>query len=243
MKSVSKFIALCAATCLIPVSGAFAKGKTKRYKVDTSYSSENYYKPEGELFFKIKATAIYASSTPKDFPSPSNANPKDAGNLFKNGYGLEGSTTIFLTNNIAAELGIGGTVFYTSNSALDAAKHNYASTDTKFKRKHAYGVPLVAMAQYHIAPYGAVRPHVGVGYHGTYFFAQSNQYSVKNAHGLAIGAGVDFVLTDDTMITLDVKRLSLEPKVSFKEKFLGREVKGKVKIDPILISLGFGFKF
>lgn len=242
MRSISKFLAVSVVTSLLPISLALAKGKTPRLTVDQSYE-DNYYKAEGDLIFKVKATAALADSKPKGFAAPTHASPKDAGSLVKNGYGLEGSTTIFFTSNIAAEVGVTGAVFYTSSDAIAAAKHNYQGTGGNFKRKQAFGVPVVGLLQYHMAPFGAIRPHVGVGYHGTYFFSQSNQYALKNTHGLAYGAGLEFVMRDDTMITLDIKRLHLQPKLTYKSKFLGRDVKGKIKIDPILISLGFGFKF
>ena len=101
------------------------------------------------------------------------------------------------------------------------------------------------MLQYHIAPYGAIRPYIGAGYQYTWMLSKSKQFVINSGSGYALQAGVDFALADDTLISFDVKRYQLTPKVKFKSSFLTGTsgMTSKVKINPVIVSLGIGWKF
>ena len=129
---------------------------------------------------------------------------------------------------------------------MNAISNNYAATATNNKKKNIYAVPMSLIMQYHIAPYGAIRPYVGAGYQYTWMLSKAKQFTMESAHGYALQAGVDFAMTDDTMITVDVKRYQLVPKVKFKGSFLGTPpgtMTTKVNINPVIISAGIGWKF
>ncbi|MBP7189870.1 MAG: OmpW family protein [Rickettsiaceae bacterium] len=112
------------------------------------------------------------------------------------------------------------------------------------KRHLLMGIPLNLTLQYHIAPYGAIRPYVGIGGNFTYFTSKAKEYTVKPAYGMVLQAGVDIVMTDDTVISIDARYTKLAPKIRFKSSFLnGAEaVSSKMKMDPFVISAGIGFK-
>ncbi len=112
------------------------------------------------------------------------------------------------------------------------------------KRHLLMGIPLNLTLQYHIAPYGAIRPYVGIGGNFTYFTSKAKEYTVKPAYGLVLQAGVDIVMTDDTVISIDMKYTKLAPKITFKSSFLNGAdaVSSKMKMDPFIISAGLGFK-
>lgn len=126
------------------------------------------------------------------------------------------------------------TVAYVSNSLP-----SYSS-----KRHLLIGIPLNLTLQYHIAPYGAIRPYIGIGGNFTYFTSKSKEYIVRSAYGLVFQAGVDVVLTDDTLISIDAKFVKLSPKIKYKSSFLNGAdgVSSKMKMDPFVISAGIGFK-
>lgn len=239
MKSKIKFIALLASASI-----AFASVASARARSNTDYDS-NYYESEGALLMKVRGMGVIAKSKPKKFPAKT-ANPtKKDENFIKNGIGIQGSTAIFFTDNIGAELGLGAFLFRTSDSALKAAQYNFGDgAGSNIKRKNAVGIPLELLMQFHVAPYGALRPYIGAGYHGTYFWTQSRQFKMGNAHGPVFQAGLDFVLNDDSMINIDVKHYSMQPKVTYKRPFIGgRDVSGRAKIDPWVVSVGMGWKF
>lgn len=206
-----------------------------------------YYKEEGSLLFKARASGIFSKSKFKGLPTARNTPSVSVGSLISNGYGIEGTTTVFFHKNIAGELGVGLQLYKTSASAISAISNNYSATPASGsgKKKNIYAVPTSLMLQYHIAPYGAIRPYVGAGYQYTWILSKSKQFTINNGNGYALQAGVDFALSDDTLISLDVKRYQLEPKVKFKSSFLGtgREFAAKVKINPIIVSVGMGWKF
>ena len=219
--------------------------KPAGYSKDTNDYESNYYATEGSILFKIRAMGIMSKSQNKNFPNPTTQPPVKAGHFITNGYGVEGSTTIYFTDNIGAELGLGVAVLRTSNSAIKAANYNYGNSGVVMKNKDVYGVPLSLMAHYSIAPFGPIDPYVGVGYQGMYFFTKSRVYRLSNAHGIAMQVGVDFKLRDDTILNLDVKRYNLSPKLTYSSKYLGSAypVSGNVKINPVIVSVGIGFKF
>ena len=232
------------ALTIICLSTTVCSGTAFAEKSGDDYDS-NYYKEEGSILFKVRGSGIFTKGNFKSLPPATRPNPIKVGNLISNGYGVEGSTTVFFTKNIAGELGIGLQLYKTSSAGVNAIGKNYSAAPVSAKKKNIYAVPTSLMLQYHIAPYGAIRPYVGAGYQYTWMLSKSKQFTINSGSGYALQAGVDFALTDDTLISLDVKRYQLETKVKFKDSFLG-DKKGfstKVKINPIVISLGIGWKF
>jgi outer membrane protein len=240
MKSKMKFILLVTAASLAISGNAYSAKK----RSDTDYDS-NYYESEGAILMKIRGMGIFAKSKPKKYPAITNNPATKEGNFITNGFGIQGSTSIFFTDNFGAELGLSAMLFKTSNSAIKAAQANYGTSTSDLKRKNVVGIPLELLAQYYVAPFGAIRPYVGAGYNYTYFYTQSRQFKVGTSHGPVFQAGVDFVLNDDSMINVDIKRYSMQPKVTYKSGWLGTRlnVPGKAKIDPVVVSVGMGWKF
>ncbi len=75
-------------------------------------------------------------------------------NLLK-GYGFDTAMTIFVTDNIAAEVSLGLGFYKTKSSALLDAVTAYGSgTSSLEKRNQIFIVPVTLSAQYHAAPYG-----------------------------------------------------------------------------------------
>jgi len=171
---------------------------------------------------------------------------KSVGKLFEMGVGAELSASLFLTDNFAVEGGSGLTIIRVKKSSINDVAFNYNATDIA-KKKDMYAVPSYATVQYHIAPYGAIRPYVGAGLHYTFLRARGDQYKVKSGAGVVAQAGVDLVFTDDTYLNLDIKYMTLKSKVNYNKGFVktnaGEQVSTNLKINPIYFGLGFGFKF
>ena len=215
----------------------------------------NYYKEEGSILFKVKGSAIATKGKMKNLPGrPSNVNVANGANplvsvpgLVSNGYGLDASASVFFSNHIALELGSGLQDYKTSASALNAISNNYSNRAMSSKKRNIYAVPISLILQYHLAPYGAIRPYVGAGYQYTWMLSKSQQFVIESGKGYALQAGVDFAMTDDTVFSFDVKRYQLAPKVKFRKGFLNvntpGDVTAKVNMNPVILSFGIGWKF
>ena len=240
MISVKK-IALCSIGVMLLSTTAFAKQQ------DNDYDA-NYYTDEGRINFKIRGLGSITGTKVPAMPPPTSirgiAAPQKNHRLMADGMGIEGVTDLFFGDNVAAEFGLGLVLYKTSLSALKAAAYNYSNTADVAKKKNIYAIPATLTLQYHIAPFGAIRPYVGGGYSGTYFVSKAQQLKVSNAHGKVFQAGVDFVMTDDALINLDIKKYSLAPKVTYKRSIIdsGVTVAPKVKMNPTVISIGVGVK-
>lgn len=228
---------------LVAVSSSAFAAKSVDKKSNDYYAS--YYDDEGSLLFKIRGFYAHTDSKMTNLPTP-NAGASKPSRLAQSGYGFDTAMTIFVTDNIAAEVSLGLGFYKTRSSALASVANAYGTSDgTTGKRNQIFMVPVAFTAQYHIAPFGGIRPYVGGGLHGTYMYTRSKAMKVNSGFGPVLQAGVDFLAKDDTLFTLDVKQYLLKSKATFKRGFLGttQDVKSKIAWNPLVISFGIGFKF
>lgn len=221
----------------------YASGKDDKELENDYYS--NYFEDEGRLLLKLRLFGVKADFKQKNLPQAISTNATPVGPLAKNGFGGDTATTIFFNDNIAAELSLGFAFIRTKNAALNNVNSNYAGTASTIKKRNIYMIPLTVTGQYHIAPFGAVRPYVGVGYNGTYLFTKAKEFRINNAYGFVFQVGADFVAKDDTFINFDLKQYLMKTKVSYKGAVVNGAsgISSKIKINPLIFSLGFGFKF
>jgi outer membrane protein len=207
----------------------------------------NYYEDEGSLLFKIRGFYGIPNAKATNMPAPTNAGASKPGRIAENAYGFDTAMTIFATDNIAAEIALGLGFYKTKTSVLEAAIGAYGTPAAKSiqKRNQVFMIPVTMSLQYHVAPFGGIRPYIGGGYNGTYMYTRSNAFKVRNAYGPVLQIGVDFIAKDDTLFTFDIRQYFLKSKLTFKKAFLGTDsnVSSKVDWNPLVISLGFGFKF
>jgi len=139
----------------------------------------------------------------------------------------------FLTPNLAVELVL-----------TYPQKHDIRSGGTKIGTlKH---LPPTLLAQWHF-PMGGFRPYVGAGLNLTLFsdvkFDPAIQAalspSIKNrSTGAAVQLGVDVPMGGGWLLNVDVKKVQIKTDVfSFGAKA------GTFKVDPTLLSVGFGKRF
>jgi outer membrane protein len=207
----------------------------------------NYYEDEGSLLFKIRGFYVATNSKINNFsPSSPNPNASKPSSLANSGYGFDTAMTIFVTNNIAAEISLGFGFYKTKSSDLSTVAVAYGNPNAATgKRNQIFMFPVTFTAQYHIAPFGAIRPYVGAGLSGTYMYTRSHAIKATSGFGPVLQTGMDFVAKDDTLFNLDIKQYFLKSKVTFKKGFLGtnKDVTSKVTLNPLVISAGIGFKF
>jgi len=221
----------------------FGANEAKNASYEDSNYEDDYYEDEGRLVFKLRVHGVLANAKQSGLPAAKVANPSKVGNFVENGFGVDVSTVVFFSDNIASELSLGFSVLKTKYASIKAVGNNYGVNSDIGKKKDTYMIPLTLTGQYHIAPFGAIRPYVGAGYHGAYMFSKSKLFNINNGHGPVLQAGVDFVAKDDIMINFDIKQYFLNTKVNYKESYIKPKVTSKIKINPLLISLGIGYKF
>ena len=163
----------------------------------------------------------------------------DSANKDDTGLGLtinnkwvpEVGISYFFTPNIAAELILTYPQKQTVNSTVVGGDIG------TFKH-----LPPTLTAQYHFTNLGAFRPYVGLGVNYTNISSVDildGAVNLKrNSFGLAAQVGADFPVGGGWLLNVDVKKVQIGTKV-----YIGDVDQGKSKVDPLLISVGFGKRF
>jgi len=136
--------------------------------------------------------------------------------------------TYFFTPNIAAEL----ILTYPQKQDVKADGEKIGTL------KH---LPPVLSLQYHFDQVNGFKPYVGVGLNYTRFSSVDlpEPLSIKkNSVGFALQAGVDYEISKGMYLNLDVKKVQIRTDLKAEGEKLG-----KVKVDPLLIGLGIGWRF
>jgi outer membrane protein len=103
-------------------------------------------------------------------------------------------------------------------------------------------LPPTLSAQYHFAPNASINPYLGVGVNYTNI-SKVNLLGGKgslesSSFGLSFQAGVDFAIDKNWSLNLDVKKVQIRSDV----KIAGAKASA-VKVDPLLIGVGVGYRF
>jgi outer membrane protein len=103
-------------------------------------------------------------------------------------------------------------------------------------------LPPTLTAQYHFLPGAGINPYVGAGVNYTLLSSVSLLGGAASLEhdsiGLALQAGVDFKLDKNWSINLDLKKVQIRSDV----KISGARA-SEVKVDPLLIGVGVGYRF
>ena len=135
----------------------------------------------------------------------------------------------FFTKNIAAELVL--TYPQKHDVSLDGAKIGTV--------KH---LPPTLLVQYHFLPDAQFRPYVGAGLNYTTFSQNrllNGAASLEHdSFGLALQAGADVALDKKWSLNFDVKKAQIRSDV-----LIGGAKASRVKIDPLMLAVGVGYRF
>jgi len=109
-------------------------------------------------------------------------------------------------------------------------------------------LPPTIFAQYHFDEMRGFKPYVGVGVNYTRFgsIKLAGDATIKtNSFGPALQAGVDYAITKNVYLNLDVKKAWIRTKVT---SIPGQHVtpsmmSGTFKLDPLMFSVGVGYRF
>jgi outer membrane protein len=136
----------------------------------------------------------------------------------------------FFTPNIAAEL------ILTYPQKHDVSVNGIGKIGT-FKH-----LPPTLSLQYHFAPAAQISPYLGAGINYTNISSVNLLNGAATlehkSFGLSLQAGVDFKLDKNWSLNLDVKKVQIRSDV-----LVGGAKVSYVKIDPLLVGVGVGYRF
>jgi outer membrane protein len=162
-----------------------------------------------------------------------------------NGGSTNPDLGLSVSNKTIPELDI--SYFFTPNFAAELIltypqKHDVRSSTLGGKIGTVKELPPTLLAQYHFTNLGAFKPYVGAGVNYTRFSSQNiagGAARVKsNSWGPALQVGFDYALDKNWSINFDVKKVYMKTDVS-----LGGSKVGDLKIDPVLVGVGVGYRF
>ena len=150
--------------------------------------------------------------------------------------------TYFFTDNIAAELILGVT------------PHDVTAVDTALGDVDLGSVTLLPptlTVQYHFNPEGQIRPYAGVGVNYTLFFNEDlpsgtalDSIDYDPSLGLAVQAGVDYMLNERWFLNFDLKKVWINTDVTIDATTnLSAVVEADVDIDPWIFGVGIGWRY
>jgi outer membrane protein len=134
----------------------------------------------------------------------------------------------FFNKNVAAELVL----------TVPQEQNVYLGSTFLGTFKH---LPPTLTVQYHFTNFNGFTPYVGAGVNYTKISKtdlSSGATLDKSSYGAALQAGVDIPLTKQVSLNFDVKKVALQTNV-----YLSGVDKGTLKLDPLLIGVGVGYRF
>lgn len=103
-------------------------------------------------------------------------------------------------------------------------------------------LPPTLLAQYHFLPGAQFRPYVGAGLNYTTMSSVhilgGNAGLEHKSFGLALQAGADVALDRNWSLNVDVKKVQIRSDVNSAGAIIS-----KVKVDPLLLAVGVGYRF
>lgn len=170
--------------------------------------------------------------------------PQESSEITGIGGHVDASNTIepevdfsyFVTDNIALEL-----IAATTRHRIKAKGTSLGDVDVG----KVTLLPPTLTVQYHFWPKQAFSPYVGAGVNYTVFFDEkapgTTVTSVKydNAFGVAFQAGIDYNISGNWFLNLDVKQLLLNTTAHLN----GNAIQAEVDLNPTIVGIGIGYKF
>lgn len=152
-------------------------------------------------------------------------------------YAPEIDFNYFFTPNISAEL------------ILATARHSVKATGTALgtiKLGKVYLLPPTLTALFHIFPYKTIDPYIGGGINYTHFYKETSgpiatAISYDDSWGGVIQGGIDLHFAPHWSFNIDIKKVYVKTDVTVTA--LGIKPKTTVKINPIFIGVGVGYRF
>lgn len=112
--------------------------------------------------------------------------------------------------------------------------------------------PTLSLQYYPLAKESRWQPYVGAGLNYTTFFGEKltstqkangfSSLSLSDSWGLALQAGMDYMITDKLMFNAAVWHIDIDTQATLRHSTLGK-TKVNVDIDPWVFMVGLGYRF
>lgn len=195
---------------------------------------------EGDSNWMVRVRAVHVDWANESGSIGALAVPANAIHL-ENKTIPEVDISYFFTKNLAAEL----ILTYPQKHTVRVTQSAAGAFDAGSLKE----LPPTLTLQYHFTPDAQFRPYVGAGFNYTTFskvdLAPLNAVSGgvntldRSSFGGALQAGFDVKVGANSYINLDVKKLYIRTDLT--NSALGKL--STIKGDPVLIGIGYGFKF
>jgi len=157
--------------------------------------------------------------------------------------GVGASDRIHVSNKTFPELDI--SYFFTPNIAAELVLTYPQKHDVTLDGKNIGSfkhLPPVLSLQYHFLPARTVNPYLGVGVNYTRIsnvdLLGGSGSLESSSVGFAMQAGADIKVADNVYLNFDVKKVQIRSDVN-----AGGKKISEVKVDPLLVSIGLGWRF
>ena len=192
---------------------------------------------------------------------------EDSGSFKRAGDWLVGAKIANLNPSVKSVVSIGGFVdadfdtfplldlryFLSDHLAIEAiagtTKHEVGVKGTELGDVNLGSIkvlPPTITVQYHFDTGTNFLPYIGVGLNYTVFYdadaGEAAGITYSDEIGYAANVGFDFPLTEKTYLNLDVKKYRLSTNVKVDAGVNGSAL-ADVDLDPLVVSVGFGWKF
>ncbi len=150
---------------------------------------------------------------------------------------VEVDASYFFTDNWAVE-GILATAAQEVTADLGGGRTSLGSV---------YHAPATVLGQYHFMTDGKYKPYIGLGLNYTIFYSESGTLADldldSGSFGLAGQIGIDCEIGEGKVFNFDLKYANIESDVSDPNSVLVGGSLGTVEVNPLIIGVGFGFRF
>ena len=143
----------------------------------------------------------------------------------------------FITDNIAIE------------AILGTTEHNVAAVGTALGNVNLGTVkvlPPTFTLQYHFTSESRFLPYIGAGINYTFFYddnpGDAVGISYKDDFGFALNIGFDYVINENNYFNIDIKKYTLSTDTEIDAGAAGIAT-ASVDLDPLAISIGYGWRF
>lgn len=150
---------------------------------------------------------------------------------------IEVDASYFFTPNWSVE-GILATAAQEVTADLGAGRISLGSV---------YHAPATVLGQYHFNTDGTFSPYIGAGLNYTIFYSESGALADLDldagSFGMAVQAGIDCEIGEGKVFNFDVKYVEIEADVADPNSVLVGGSLGTVEVNPLIVGVGFGFRF
>ena len=191
---------------------------------------------------KMSGMGVFPRNTEESYQTRSGKSVISDWSFADNEFGVNADAVYFLSDRWA----IDGSLGWFPTRPLNIYFKDNASTtfDTATKKTtgHLNLFPMATLVQFHIAPYGEIRPYVGAGVHYTYVSSAMDGVNSKNASGLVGQVGFDWWESPSWGFTMDMRyyRMHIDNDYSH---VAGAPFHTTLELNPLIVSAGVAYRF